>query len=267
MSVMVSETAVLSACRTLFGTRPDLSNDFLCSLHPDDVRSAYRRRAKETHPDLFYHKDPFYQKRQSDLFRTVLDSYNIVQEFFRQRDAGRWRSPESRTSQAQYKEGPSTHAATSRTDAHTRFHHGSVPSFHLEIGRYLFYRGIIPYSSLIKALSWQRRQRPFIGSIAMRWGWLDQHTIRSILNYKGNGRIPPFGERGVLLGIFKPYQVRIMLAFQRSRQKRLGQFFVENGMISERDGTTGQGTEGTQCADPTAACHVTLPERMASLFN
>ena len=231
---MVSETAVISACRTLFGTRPDISNDFLCSLHPDDVRSAYRRRAKETHPDLFSHKDPFFQKRQSDLFRTVLDSYSVVQQFFKQRDAERCRTSHMKEHQASpqkpQKEKTYTRTATGRSEANTRFHHGTVPSFRLEIGRYLYYRGIIPYSSLIKALSWQR---PIIGSIAMRWGWLDQHTIYRILSYRANGRIPMFGERGILLGLFTPYQVRIMLAFQRSKQKKFGQYFVENGMISQ----------------------------------
>jgi hypothetical protein len=218
---MVCETAVLSACRTLFGTRPDISNDFLCSLHPDDVRSAYRRRAKETHPDLFNHKDPFFQKRQSDLFRSVLDSYTIVQQFFRQRDAGRWQSSAGRVNEApRQKARTYTRTTTNRSESNTSFHHGTVPSFHLEIGRYLYYRGIIPYSSLIKALSWQRSQRPIIGSIAMRWGWLDQHTIRHILNDRVNGRIPMFGERGIQLGLFTAYQVRIMLAFQRSKQKK-----------------------------------------------
>jgi len=234
---MVSETALLSACRTLFGTRPDISNDFLCSLHPDDVRSAYRRRAKETHPDLCSQKDPFFQKRQSDLFRSVLESYAIVQQFFKQRDARRYRPSEVRSHQAsQQKERTYTQTTTGHSsEATSRYHYGTVPSFHLEIGRYLYYRGIIPYSSLIKALSWQRRQRPIIGSIAMRWGWLDQHTIRHILNYRVNGRIPMFGERGILLGLFTPYQVRIMLAFQRSKQKKFGQYFVENGMISQQE--------------------------------
>jgi hypothetical protein len=235
---MVSETTVLNACRTLFGARLEFSTDFLCSLHPDDVRSAYRRRAKETHPDLFYHKDPFCQKRQSDLFRRVSDSYSLVQEFFRQRDTGRWRSSGCKIHEKPHqKEKEKTYTRTTayRYDADTRFHHGTVPFFHLEIGRYLYYRGVIPYSALIKALSWQRRQRPIIGSIAMRWGWLDQHTIRSILNYRCNGRIPMFGERGIELGLFTPYQVRIMLAFQRGHQKKFGQYFVEQGIISQRE--------------------------------
>ena len=77
--------------------------------------------------------------------------------------------------------------------------------------------------------------RPIIGSIAMRWGWLDQNTIRHILNYRVNGRIPMFGERGIKLGLFTPYQVRIMLAFQRSKQKKFGQFFVETGIISQQE--------------------------------
>jgi len=233
LPITVSETAVLSACQTLFGARLDVSNDFLCSLHPDDVRSAYRRRAKQTHPDLFYHKDPFFQKRQSDLFRRVSDSYTMVQEFFKQRDTGRWQSAGTKANDTRHKERTETRTTTSSSDANTRFHHGNVPSFHLEIGRYLYYRGVIPYSSLIKALAWQRRQRPIIGSIAMRWGWLDQHTIRNILNYRCDGRIPLFGERGIQLGLFTPYQVRIMLAFQRSQQKKFGQYFVENGMLSQ----------------------------------
>jgi hypothetical protein len=236
---MVSETAVLSACQTLFGGRPDLSSEFLCSLHPDDARSAYRRRAKETHPDLFCHKDPIFQKIQSDLFRRVSDSYTIVQEFFRHRDAGRWKSSGrtayQTTRRSQRTERTYTRTTTSGSNADTRYHQGTVPSFRLEIGRYLYYRGVIPYSALIKALSWQRRQRPIIGSIALRWGWLDQQTIRGILNYRCNGRIPMFGERGIELGLFTPYQVRIMLAFQRSQQKKFGQYFVEQGMLSPRE--------------------------------
>ena len=233
---MVSETTVLSACRTLFGTRPNISNDFLSSLHPEDARSAYRRRAKETHPDVFNHKDPFLQKRQSDLFRSVIESYTIVQQFFKQRDAGHCRSSGINNHEVyQQKEKTCARTTTSGSEAYTRFHHGTVPSFRLEIGRYLYYRGIIPYSSLIKGLSWQRCQRPIIGSIAMRWGWLDQNTIRHILNFRVNGRIPMFGERGIQLGLFTPYQVRIMLAFQRSKQKKFGQYFVENGMISQRE--------------------------------
>jgi len=63
----------------------------------------------------------------------------------------------------------------------------------------------------------------------MRWGWLDQHAVRRILDC--SGRFLLFGQRGIHLGVLTPFQVRVLLTYQRSRQKKLGRYFVEQGLL------------------------------------
>jgi hypothetical protein len=222
---------VLNACRALFGTGIDPSRNFLASLRPGDVKAAYRKKAKETHPDLFFGKGPLFQKKQAEQFRAVLESYTLVQEFFKQRDAGRRHSSRGAVHHGKRETKPharSTAGAPTKKP-HNRFHDGFIPPYRMEIGRYLFYRGRIPYSALITALSWQRTLRPAIGDIALRWGWLDQHAVRRILDCPG--RFLLFGQRGVQLGVLTPFQVRVLLTYQRSRQKKLGRYFVEQGLL------------------------------------
>jgi hypothetical protein len=231
LAAVIPETEVLNACRALFGSGIDPSQNFLASLRPDDVKSAYRRKAKETHPDLFSDKGPQFQKKQAERFRTVLESYTLVQEFFKQREAGRRFTPRGSAQRAKPEAKPYgwTAAAGAPKKAHTWFHDGFIPPYRMEIGRYLFYRGRIPYAALIKALSWQRKHRPAIGDIAVRWGWLDRQAVSRILDCRG--RILLFGQRGIHLGILTPFQVRILLAYQMSCQKKIGRYFVEQGLL------------------------------------
>jgi hypothetical protein len=230
LAAAIPETEVLNACRALFGAEIDPSRAFLASLQPADVKAAYRKKAKETHPDLFSDRGPQFQKKQAERFRTVIESYTLVQEFFKQREACR---------------GPAHHGGAHRAKPHgrtaaappkrsyTRFHDGFIPPYRMEIGRYLFYRGRIPYAALIKALSWQRKHRPAIGDIAVRWGWLDRNAVRRILGF--TGRVFLFGQRGIHLGILTQFQVRILLAYQRSCQKKLGRYFVEQGLLRHHE--------------------------------
>jgi hypothetical protein len=235
LAAAIPETEVLNACRALFGAGIDPSN-FLASLQPGDVKAAYRKKAKETHPDLFFGKGPLFQKKQAEQFRSVLESYTLVQEFFKQREAGRRPAHRSAGHREQPEAKPHTRKASAAAPTkkpHNRFHDGFIPPYRMEIGRYLFYRGRIPYVALIKALSWQRTHRPAIGDIAIRWGWLDKQAVRRILDCPG--RFLLFGQRGVHLGVLTPFQVRVLLTYQRSRQKKLGRYFVEQGLLRHHE--------------------------------
>jgi hypothetical protein len=110
---------------------------------------------------------------------------------------------------------------------------GMVPERRHEIGRYLYYRGCIPYHILLKALSWQRCQRPALGIIAKRWGWLNDKHISAILGYRGMPLL--FGQRALHLGLLSSYQARILLAYQRTLQKKLGQYIVQRGLLSREE--------------------------------
>jgi hypothetical protein len=215
---------VLNACRTLFGADAALSNEFLLSLKPNVIKTAFRKKAKETHPDLFSAHDPLVQKRQTELFRVVNAAYDIMRNYCERRDRPR-RPVRARPPRSTTAATPSFHE-----DETGWRYRGTVPERRLEIGRFLYYRGGIPYHVLIKALAWQMRQRPPVGTIARQWGWLNDGTVRAILSHRGQPHL--FGERAQQLGFLSSHQARILLAYQRTLQKRLGRYFVEHGHLT-----------------------------------
>jgi curved DNA-binding protein CbpA len=219
---------VLSACRTLFGAE-SVSPEFLLSLKPHILKIAFRKKAKETHPDLFTAHGPVVQKRQAELFRVVNEAYNIMRNYCERRD--RMRVHIQQPMQTPRRAKSSTRSF--RVVEEGWLYRGVVPERRHEIGRYLYYRGCIPYHALLKALEWQMRQRPALGTIAKSWGWLNDHHISSIIRFRGMPRL--FGQRALHLGFLSSYQARILLAYQRTLQKKLGQYFVDNGHLSRTE--------------------------------
>ena len=215
-----ADANILNACRTLFGFDSDISSEFLFSLKPHIVRTAFRKKAKETHPDLFTVHDPQVQKEQTEQFRVVNEAYEIMRKYCERRDRARVPAP---------RRAAASTPSFRMSEAGWRYR-GTVPERRLEIGRFLYFRGSIPYHILIKALAWQMRQRPPVGTIAKQWGWLNDGTIRAILSLRGQPHL--FGERALQLGFLSSHQARILLAYQRTLQKRLGRYFVEQGHLS-----------------------------------
>jgi hypothetical protein len=108
-----------------------------------------------------------------------------------------------------------------------------MPPLHLEFGLFAFYCGKITYAQLIDALLWQRRQRPAIGAIAQKWGWLSADMVGKILGHRGRGG--RFGRKAVELGLLSSLQVDALLRHQRNLQQRLGQYFIDRGLMTALD--------------------------------
>ena len=71
MSVAQESTVELfNACRTIFGSQVNVSTEFLRYLQPVGVKSAYKKRALETHPDRAKQIGDSPRKLQEE-FRTV----------------------------------------------------------------------------------------------------------------------------------------------------------------------------------------------------
>lgn len=219
MTMRLLESDVMKACRTLFGPEPDIGRGFLLYLQPCGVKSAYRKKAKETHPDFFYTEDRSVQQQKTALFRKIMEAYEIVNRFLKERQKGLW-VPGKDTAPAS--------ARKHNNDAY--YYRGPVPFYHFEIGSYLFYSGHISYLQLIEALTWQRMQRPIIGSVALRWGWLAKPAIERIT---ATGNAPGrFGEKAVHLGLLSDFQVRTLLWYQRSKQERIGKYFIMKKILT-----------------------------------
>jgi hypothetical protein len=235
LTTSFTETEVLRACQTLFGTEIHISRGFLFSLQPEGLKAAYRKKAKETHPDLFACEAPNVQKEQASRFRDVADAYDVVNRYFEQREkrvsvssspGPAFRSPREQDKNAG---GP-----VNNVNGPAGFSvYRSLPICSLQFGQYLYYRGFISYRALIDALVWQRKQRPIIGYIARQWGWLNNEAIERIIRARSlRGR---FGEKALALNLLTSFQVKVLLFYQRSRQRRLGTYFVQhNSMKPEK---------------------------------
>jgi hypothetical protein len=214
----LSQTAILDACRTLFGDDVNLSPEFLGYLQPDGAKSAFRTQAKQHHPDRFAAAPPEVRARQTAHFREIHQAYRLLASYLDQR--GHRRPPAIPVKPPP----PSQPRQHNKTDAR------SIPPLPLEFGIFAYYRGTIDYRDLIDALVWQRRQRPALGAIACQWGWLNDLKVLRILGHRGSGG--RFGRKAVELGLLSSLQVEALLRHQRSHQRRLGQFFVDRGLMT-----------------------------------
>ncbi len=229
----ITEIDVVQACQTLFGREINVSKDFLYYMQPSGVKSAYRKKAKENHPD-FFATDPLHiQQKQTMLFREILSAYDVLSLFFKQREDGTW-NPSREAVRAKRRPAEEKKPASASTRNSEEFYFsGKVPFRTLQIGQYLYYRGTITFPALIKALVWQRKQRPSFGEIALRWGWLKSEGHEQIFKLRDWPR--RFGEKAVKLGLLSVFQVNVILLYQRSQQDRLGSYFVHNGTLSQQE--------------------------------
>jgi hypothetical protein len=66
---LLSQSAILDACRTLFGDEVNLGPEFLGYLQPGGAKSAFRNQVKQHHPDRFAGAAPEVRARQTARFR------------------------------------------------------------------------------------------------------------------------------------------------------------------------------------------------------
>ncbi len=221
----VTEIEVFRACRTLFGTELQLNRDFLSYLQPAGVRSAYHKKAKTTHPDRFAISAAATRTKQQRLFQDLNQAHQTVQIYLKQRKSSppnhRSSNYSTYTQARQPRQGPPGRQQQ----------RGPLPARPLQFGLFLHYLGVIPFSAVIAAITWQRQQRPTLGTIAKRWGWLNDKNIGEIIEQQSG--FNKFGERAEQLGLLTQLQVRTLLFHQRSQQKPMGDYFVGQGYFNK----------------------------------
>jgi curved DNA-binding protein CbpA len=224
-----SETAIFNACRILFGQEVNLSREFLNYLQPSGAKTAFRNQAKAHHPDAHPSSSMQARRQQTERFREIRQAYDLINDFLEKRQKSQKVKPARRPSRAtSYRDG----RTTSRKKPHSP-RPATVPSIPLEFGMYAYYKGKVSYQQLIEALVWQRRQRPTLGAIAEKWGWLSEAKVAEVIVHRGHA--VRFGRKAVELGYLKSHQVEALLQHQRSLQKRIGQYFIEKGLLTKEE--------------------------------
>lgn len=198
---MNKEKDLFEACRLLFGEEIKISWGFLGYLREEGIAGAFRKKALEVHPDRALSSGLSKAEAQNAFVR-LQDACRILRQ----------------------------HVSTLQSQPQAR---NVLPEKQLLFGRFLYYTGIVGSRQIIQALAWQKSGRLKVGELAVRLGYLQRDSINVILNSAcGNSR---FGVTAWELGLLQKNEIQKILQYQRRQQKKIGQFFVEQGVINRAE--------------------------------
>jgi hypothetical protein len=219
-----ADLRLCAAWRTLFGPGPDAPP--LSTLSPPALRRAWRQQALRTHPDRV--TDPAGKRRATEEFIEASRAYELLASFV---SAG----PPRRAARAAARPSPQAHARPRPPGEPARRRPRAAagagfPRRRLRLGEFLYRSRVITFESLIAALLWQRRQRERFGEICQRWGLLGPVEAALLLERRTPGE--PVGRTARRLRLLTEAEVGAVLSFQRRRQRPLGEYFLEQGLLT-----------------------------------
>lgn len=222
---IISAPEAFEACEILFGPEIEISADFIKYLQPEGLKSAYRKRAFETHPDHSnsFEKDP---RQMNELFIKVNLAYHKLQPLV----GG---STSKKQEERQMKANRSRKRPVQNQHFSCLYDASSIPKRKLMLGQFLYYSGLISWQALIEAIMWQQKHRPRIGELAMQWNMLSDRDIRKILQWKDLGK--KFGERALLLGYLSRFELMALLGKQRKLRYPIGEYFVRHKILRTKE--------------------------------
>ncbi len=213
---MEMEEYLFEACRVLFGNDIEVSPGFLNYLRDEGVTSAFKKRAMEIHPDRALVSGLSVANCQEEFVALQVACETLRQHIASKHILARNATSPVRTAQNRSYSQPS-----------------GLPEEKLLFGRFLHRMGLIEWRQLLMALSWQKAGRPRIGELGISLGYLDRNSVIAIL--KKSVKLGAFGVTALNMGYLTREEVRDLLLRQKRQEKKIGQFFVEKGLLSQKD--------------------------------
>ncbi len=221
MAEFISKESLLDYYNVLFGNCTDLSYEALREIQPSELKAAYRKKVFETHPD-----------RSQIVGR---DKYIMNQEFIKAATAYEQlisiienKNKIILNEKSNVKNsGPQYYSNKDVFSDH--YYTGSMPKRKLLTAQFLYYSGLISWKMLVNSISWQKRQRPPVGQIAVSWGMLSPIDIKIILQSRAiEGRFnDKFCEYALSKGYISLFERMALLGKQRSLQRPIGEYFTK----------------------------------------
>lgn len=221
------------AARILFGGPADLRR-----VTPAEVKSAFRRRVRLLHPDsarsAVHHS--------GEAVSSLVSARDILIEHLQtaQKPAAPTAQPRPAATSTVYPRPTIVKPVRPVVERipkkeHERYYTGVFPTYKLKFGQFLYFAGEVSWQDLVRAMRWQRDQRPAYGEIAKAWGWLSDKDIQAI---RAATELPGmFGERAVSLGLLTEKQASFLVRHQHHSQPRLGGYFVQERILLPNDVT------------------------------
>jgi hypothetical protein len=264
METVAAEKELFRSCEIIFGPELDISREFLEYLQLSGIKSAYRKRAMETHPDRADLENERLQRQHHDLFQVVQEAYKTLIIFLDAKEKGYClphpvHQTRPHPQQPPRPAQPKPHRPKPATAAHQQrgagakaqadfrntsgqssvfwdtesLYQGPLPNRRLLLGHFLYYSGLINWRTIIQALIWQRTERPRLGEIGQRFGMLNETEVVHIL--RNRPTLQPFGQTAMDLGLLSHPQLQMLVAHQKRLQKKFGEFFLEKRIFEPNE--------------------------------
>ena len=230
------------------GKRLNLHNPDVLNLTIQDLKRNYYKRAKELHPDTAS-QSGISESLLTERFKRLSESYNFLLEYWQNRDfssllkedqyKNQYRTKPSQKQRAK-KNTQSTKGFQRQEERKTtyryrqqqgknetpkRFYTGPMPKTEMRFAQFLYYSKKIDWNTFVQALSWQWKNRPRLGEIAVEKGYLKHAEIITILRHSFPGEL--FGKAAIRLGFLSERELFLLLGHQQLLNKPIGLFFIE----------------------------------------
>ena len=234
----VSGSDLLRAYQILFNPAERLNRDtfplsLVRSLDPLMVKSAFRKKALETHPDRARALGRE-EGEQADLFREVQQAYDVLlpvveKRGFLDRQA---RGAAQGARQAREPRPFSHRAGGTFYRKPPSYYNGIIPQQKLRLGHFLYYSGMISWQNLISAVAFHMRTRLRYGEIALGWRMITREELMVALVGRVHGE--KIGETLRRVDLLSDFQHLAILGKQKKFHTLFGQYFVSEGILSQR---------------------------------
>jgi hypothetical protein len=232
----------------IMGKRLSLHNPDVLNLTVQDLKKNYYRRAKELHPDTAS-QSGISESLLTERFKRLSESYNFLLEYWQNRDfssllkedqyKNQYRTKPSQKQRAKkntqatrdFQKGEERKTAhryrqqQGKNETPKRFYTGPMPKTEMRFAQFLYYSKKIDWNTFVQALSWQWKNRPRLGEIAVEKGYLKHAEIITILRHSFPGEL--FGKAAIRLGFLSERELFLLLGHQQLLNKPIGLFFIE----------------------------------------
>jgi len=188
----------------------------LRAVDPAVIKMAFRRRARETHPDLAGAK-----AQDGKAFREVAEAYDCLLRSVEGEQGAR-----GRRRRESVPDGPV------RVIQRVQSEPSGIPNRRLALAQFLFHMGWVSWDAVLESLRWQQSNRSPLGRLAIELGGLREGDVARILRHQRVGE--RFGACATRLGLLPPNALARLLERQRRLQPLVGQFFVQRGLLSSQ---------------------------------
>ncbi len=193
------------------------------------IKSEYRKKAMLLHPDRVKITGKNIDSI-SEKFITLNNAYHLVSPFFKSRKyiSIPYIKPYFKQHSKQYsRKNYKTYHDINRKRKRT------IPKLKLRLCRFLYYKGIINYKTIIDALVWQLQNRPKVGEIALKNKFITFDKILKIIKTRNIGE--KFLEAAVRLNYINNYHVKHIFRIQESYNVPIGKYFLENKILTRNE--------------------------------